>query len=415
VNPALIGTMMIVVALALIWFAYEVANGIPGVPYHVVDARFTNVAGLRVGDDVRVDSVRIGQVQSIGYRDGAALVALQLPPGYKVYKDASATIGARNDLGTDFLELSPGTPSAGLLTSNVIPTTRTKAIVVLSQLQDIFTPQVRSALGQLVRTVGAGTAGQGPNLGAFLQSAPANLADLATISKVLAAPSTGLPGLLAAGATLGRRFDGTQAQLAALVQDLGTTLRSLDTDSGQPLSQLLQAAPGALRAARPALMQLSDVAQTTTAAVTDLRPGLAALGRATPDLRSVLRNAVSPLDRLPSVAGQAVPAVSSLTSTSNRLQPVAPLIDQAIVRAAVPVAYLAPYAPAVSQWFTYARSATNEGDANGHWLRFIPVVGVDTVAGVVPLTDPLTCRDPFPAPGQVAAQHGNLALLGGCK
>lgn len=415
VNPALIGTMMVVVALALIWFAYEVANGIPGVPYHVVDARFANVAGLRVGDDVRVDSVRIGQVQSIGYRDGDAVVALQLPPGYKVYKDASATIGARNDLGTDFLELSPGKPSAGLLTSNVIPVAHTKPIVVLSQLQDIFTPQVRSALGQLVRTLGAGTGGQGANLEAFLQSAPTNLADLGAISQVLAAPSTRLPGLLAAGATLGRRFDGTQAQLAGLVEDLATTLRSLDTDSGQPLSQLLQAAPGALRAARPALTQLSNVAQTTTAAVTDLRPGLAALGRATPDLRSVLRNAVPPLDQLPSVAGQAVPAVSSLTSTSNRLQPVAPLIDQAIVRAAVPVAYLAPYAPAVSEWFTYARSATNEGDANGHWLRFIPVVGVDTVAGVVPLTDPLTCRDPFPAPGQVAAQHGNLALLGGCK
>ena len=415
VNPALIGACMLVVTLALVWFAYEVANGIPGVPYHVVDARFTSVAGLRVGDDVRVDSVRVGQVQSIGYHDGAAVVAMQLPPGYKVYRDASAAIGARNDLGTDFVELAPGKPGTGMLTGNVISTAHTTTVVTLSQLQNIFKPPVAAALGQLLRTLGAGTGGHGSDLSAFLQSAPTNLADLSTISRILASPTTQLPALLAAGAALGSRFDGTQQQLTALVKNLSTTVHTLDTANGQPLSQLLDAAPGALRAARPALEQLSGVAATTAAAVASLRPGLAALGQSTPGLRAVLRSGVAPLDQVPAVAGAANPAVSSLTSTSTRLQPVAPLVRQAIVRAAVPVAYLAPYAPAVSLWFTYARSATNEGDANGHWLRFIPVLGYDTVAGVLPLTDPLTCRNPFPAPGQVATQHGNLAILGGCR
>jgi phospholipid/cholesterol/gamma-HCH transport system substrate-binding protein len=413
-SPAVIGAVTVVVFLALIWFAFEVANGIPGVPYHTVAARFTNVAGLKVGNDVRVDSVRIGQVSAIGYRRGDAVVSLQLPPGYKVYRDASAAIGARNALGNDFLELAPGKPSTGLLTDNLIPVSRTTTVVTLDQLQNVFKPATAAATGQLVRTLGAGTAGHGSDISAFLQSAPTSLSSLATISRVLASPATRLPALLAAGTVLAQRFDGTQKQLAGLVAHLSATLGALDTGGGQPLSQLLSAAPAALATAQPALQELAGAAGTTATAVAVLRPGLAALGRSTPDLQATLRSGVPPLDQVPGVASAAGPAVGSLTMLSGRLQPVAPMVRQALVDAAVPVGTLAPYAPAIASWFTYARSATNEGDANGHWLRFIPVVGVDSVAGVLPVTDPLTCRNPFPAPGVVATQRGNLALLGGC-
>lgn len=415
VNPAVIGAIMVVTFLALVWFAYEVGNGIPGVPYHVVDARFTNVAGLRVGDDVRVDSVRVGQVSSIGYRHGSAVVAMQLPPGYKVYRDASAAIGARNALGNDFVELAPGTASTGMLTSNQIAVTHTSTLVTLDQLQNVFKPAAAAALGQLLRTTGAGFAGHGADISALLQHAPTDLADLSTISKVLAAPSTQLPALLAAGTVLASRFDGTQQQLAGLLTHLSSTLAALDTGHGQPLSDVLASAPATLAAARPALVQLAATAGTAAVAVGELRPGLGALGRSTPSLQAVLRDALNPLQQVPGVATAAVPAVGSLTTLSNRAQPVAPLVRQAIVKAAVPVSVLAPYAPAVSSWFTYARSATNEGDANGHWLRFIPVFGADTVAGMAPVTNPLTCRNPFPAPGQVSNQRGNLAVLGMCR
>ena len=80
VPRSVVGALAIAVFLGLIWFGYEVANGIPGVPYHNVTAQFADVAGLRTGNGVRVDSVRVGQVSAIGYRDHHATVTMQLPP-----------------------------------------------------------------------------------------------------------------------------------------------------------------------------------------------------------------------------------------------------------------------------------------------------------------------------------------------
>lgn len=415
VPRSVVGALAIAVFLGLIWFGYEVANGIPGVPYHNVTAQFADVAGLRTGNGVRVDSVRVGQVSAIGYRDHHATVTIQLPPGYKVYRDATAGIGARNALGVDFVELDPGHPSSGLLTSNVIPVQRTTGLVTYDRVIDIFRPPTAAALGQLLRTLGGGFGGHGADLQALLQHAPTDLADLSTISRALADPSTGLPQLLSSAELLASRFQGMYPQISSLIANLHATLAAVGTHGGTALSQTLSQAPATLAAARPALDALAAAAGTAAQAVGTLRPGLAALGQATPTLEQVLLQSLGPLHQLVPVATQAVPGVQALTTTARRAQPAAPLVRRAITSAAVPVAYLAPYAQEVSTWFTYARSATNQGDANGHWLRFIPVVGADSIAGVLPTVDPLTCRNPFPAPGQAATQHGNLALLGGCR
>lgn len=415
VPRSVVGAVAIAIFLGLIWFGYEVANGIPGVPYHDVTAQFADVAGLRTGNGVRVDSVRVGQVAAIGYRRHHAVVTMQLPPGYKVYRDATAGIGARNALGVDFVELAPGHPGSGVLRSNVITVQHTTGLVTYDRVIDVFRPPTAAALGQLLRTLGAGFGGHGADMQALLQHAPSDLADLSTISRTLANPSTGLPQLLSSAELLASRFDGIDPQLASLVAHLRATLAAVDVHGGAPLAQTLSQAPATLAAARPALDALAGAAGAAAQAIGTLRPGLAALGQATPTLQQVLQQSLAPLRQVPPVAGQAVPAVQALTTTARRAQPAAPLARSAITSAAVPVAYLAPYAGAISTWFTYARSATNQGDANGHWLRFIPVIGADSIAGVLPTVDPLTCRNPFPAPGQAAAQHGNLAVLGGCR
>jgi phospholipid/cholesterol/gamma-HCH transport system substrate-binding protein len=414
VNPTLVGTIAVFVFLALVWFGYEVANGIPGVPYHDVRAEFRDVSDLRVGNGVRVDSVRVGQVSAIGYHDGLAVVTLQLPPGYKVYRNARARIYARNALGVDFVELNPGSPGTGPLASNVITVSHTRGLVTYDRIVDIFRPKTAAALGEVVRSLGAGVGGHGPDLSALLEHAPGDLADLSTIGQTLSAPATDLPGFLASTELLASRFQGLYPELSGLVEHLAMTLQAVNAGQDDPLRTVLDQAPATLAAARPALAQLGATAASASQTIGILRPGLSALGTATPPLESVLSKAIRPLQQLVPVSVLAVPAVRGLTTTARRLQGDSPLLADGVEQAAVPLQVLAPYAPAISSWFTYARSATNEGDANGNWLRFIPVLGLDNVAGVLPIEDPLTCRNPFPAPGQVASQHGNLAILGGC-
>jgi phospholipid/cholesterol/gamma-HCH transport system substrate-binding protein len=150
---------------------------------------------------------------------------------------------------------------------------------------------------------------------------------------------------------------------------------------------------------RNGLAGLQAPLEHATVALGDLGPGLDALGQATPNLRGFLREAVSPLNKVPGVAGQAVTPIKSLTGLIADARPLAPAITDALTRASTPLAILGPYAPEMSLFFTYVTSSLQDGDAAGHWLRFYPVVDTQSADGLLPITDPASPSDPYPLPG----------------
>jgi phospholipid/cholesterol/gamma-HCH transport system substrate-binding protein len=133
-----------------------------------------------------------------------------------------------------------------------------------------------------------------------------------------------------------------------------------------------------------------------------LRPGAKALGQATPDLRGLLRDAVPPLDKVPSVANAAGPPVQDLADLLADARPLAPAVREALGLASTPLGIIAPYSAEVSRFFTYMTSALSGGTPSAHQLRVYPVIGTQTLDGVLPVRDPLMTSDPYPAPGQAA-------------
>jgi phospholipid/cholesterol/gamma-HCH transport system substrate-binding protein len=77
--------------------------------YRVV-ARFSSVAGLRVGADVEIAGVPVGKVASIELAkdSAAALVVLRLRPDLRLAEDSIAAIKTSGLIGDKYVNLSPG-------------------------------------------------------------------------------------------------------------------------------------------------------------------------------------------------------------------------------------------------------------------------------------------------------------------
>jgi phospholipid/cholesterol/gamma-HCH transport system substrate-binding protein len=407
----LLGVAVLLGMVGAYVFAYNAQNGMPWRDYNFVTVAFEETNGLRRGGDVRIDGVRVGQVRDTFYEDGEARARLQLPGDLAVYNDATAEVRNRSALGQKLVELDPGTPEAGEL-EGVLPLEQTAASIELDEVLDALDPETRDALQTTLRSTGQGLAGRQEDLQAVLSNAPDLLDDLGTTAQVLVDPETDLPGLLQQADLLASRFSGREDELERLVAQLDTTVAALATEGGGPLADTLDLAPDTLSEVRPVLDQLVPVLADADLAVAQLRPGLEALGAATPDLRGTLREALEPLDRLTAVSPDAVVAVDALGALVVDARPLAPAVRRALGSGQAPLAALAPYAPEVALWFTYAQSATDDGDQNGNWLRIIPVLGLDNISGVLPIPNPLTNRTAYPAPGQSGGERAVLDNLG---
>jgi phospholipid/cholesterol/gamma-HCH transport system substrate-binding protein len=413
-----IGLAVVILFVASVIFAFSAQYGIPGATVTMVRASFDDVGALRRGDDVRIASARVGTVDDIEYSEALGAVAvLKLDGERPIYRNSSAataSVGARSALGQKFVDLDPGTPDAGLLGADeVIPKRVTRGAQEVSDLFNVFDPVTRTALGSTLRELGGGLAGRSEDLADAFRTAPDLLPDLGTVSRSLSAEDgTDLVGLLQSAETLAGRFAGREQEIASLMTNLSTTLDAVAVDGAAPFEQTLQQAPGTLRDVRGALDTLNGPLADTRLAVTDLRPGAEALGAATPDVRGVLREAVTPLDRVPGVSDVAEPAVVDLTGLMSDARPLTPRLVQTLRDAAPLLADVAPFSPEISHFFTNATSALSGGDAAGHWLRFFPIVSAETASGILPVEDPTVARNGDPEPGELETDRKPLPLLG---
>lgn len=406
-----IGSLTLLGAAAVTSFALTAQNGmpdyVPGVSRSSVEAQFEDVGALRPGDDVRIANVRSGFVDSIELADGEPVVTMKLDDGREVYKNATVSIGARSALGQKYVELDPGTPDAGEL-NGALPVQQTSGSVELDAVLDTFDPTTREATGSALREIGGGLSGRGKDLNDGLDGLDGNVNDLAVISRSLATDDgADLAQLLRTGDVLASSLKGQRGQLATLTENTGLALQALAVDDGARLAEILEQSPGTLRAVRGALESLDGPLADTEGAVRALRPGAEALAAALPDTRGLLRDAVAPLQKVPGVADDADVAVESLTPLLVDARPVVQQLGTAVTRAEAPLTTLAPYSPEALLFFSNASSAMSQRDGAGGWLRFYPVVNAENVVGNLPIRNPLLRRQPYPAPGEAPRHRTN--------
>lgn len=107
----LIGLIVVAVAGAFFWFALATGGEASMAPdAREVGARFSSVAGIERGADVRVAGVKVGVVREIRLdrETNEAQTVLAIDPGIEIFEDAVARIQSESLLGGSYVSLDPG-------------------------------------------------------------------------------------------------------------------------------------------------------------------------------------------------------------------------------------------------------------------------------------------------------------------
>lgn len=128
VRGPLIGlSLFMAIAIAVTWMVYATLRRDVAGPTTPYAAMFTDVYGLRIGDDVRMAGVRVGRVENIELAGKLAKVSFIVENDQHLYGNTVASVTYQNIIGQRYLGLSLGeTGSRGMLSAgSVIPVQQT--------------------------------------------------------------------------------------------------------------------------------------------------------------------------------------------------------------------------------------------------------------------------------------------------
>lgn len=270
----------------------------------VVWATFDEAKGLaRVDRDVRVAGVNVGEIgRVVRVGDDAKLELKLTPEAGTVYADATVSLRPHTAFeGDAFVDLDPGTPSAGKLGDRVIPKSRTTVYVALDEsLRGLDAPRREAVQDITEENAKLATPGAEKALGETLSEAPETLKAAVPAARAAQGPTgdelrSTVRNLSLGAPALGSRAD----EIAASLTHAERTLAAVDTDNGQTLDALLVALPGAIDELRANSSTLVDITRRLNRLTAVAGP---VLDEATPlleDVGPLLRRSVPVLQAAP--------------------------------------------------------------------------------------------------------------------
>lgn len=204
------------------------------------NATFTDVLGLREGDDVRMAGVRVGKIEKIELDDkNNAKVSFIVQRDQSLYNNTKALVRYQNLIGQRYLALAPGKggDTSQLRNKGAIPIDRTEPSFDISGLLNGFQPlfQVLSPeqVNNLSETFIQALQGDGVSLSAFITQAASLATDFQRRDAILADVITNLSGVMSGLAKRGDELETLVAQTRALIGGLYDQGQSLQTSTVQ--------------------------------------------------------------------------------------------------------------------------------------------------------------------------------------
>lgn len=265
---ALIGlSLFMVVALTLTWLVYvTLRRDVAGTttPYVAV---FTDVFGLREGDDVRMAGVRVGRVESIDLDGKHAKVSFVVQSDQQLLGTTVASVTYQNIVGQRYLGLSLGSMGEPepLPPGGVIPVEQTDPSFDVGRLLNGYEPlfsvldprhadnltkgviqslqgdqgSITALVDQTAQLTDA-FAGQDEELGGVIT-------DLNLVVANLARHNDDLDHIVGQAQSVVSTFDARRPQLVDSMGSMANVVRQLSTISDEvypPLNELVQRQPG---------------------------------------------------------------------------------------------------------------------------------------------------------------------------
>jgi phospholipid/cholesterol/gamma-HCH transport system substrate-binding protein len=364
-----------------------------GQSYYEVDADFSEASAVTAGQGqaVTIAGVPIGQIGGVTLRNGVAVVRMDIEKRYApIYRNATVLLRPRTPLKDMYLELDPGTRSAGRMPAGgTIPTSQTTPDVDVSQILSSLDTDSRNYLLMLL-AAGAGalkdhgsassSARPSPDAVSSLQETLKRFAPLdrstRRFASLLARRQASLRRAVHSLDLVAGSLGGVDHQLASLIDASDTNFRAIAANDNQ-LRQTLREFPGTLRVTRTSLASVRSFAAASGTTLRALQPFARHLAPALEASRPLFRSTTSVL------ASELEPFTVKLQPLARTLRPAAGSLKAATPKLTSAVGVLntlfneLAYAPKGNHsylfyggWLAHiADSLVSSGDANGSLVQ----------------------------------------------
>ena len=225
------GAFALAAVLLLVVLLNTMSHGLAG-DTRSFSAEFSDVSGLRVGDDVRVAGVRVGRVQSIEVTDEGAEVGFELEEDQALLDSTRMVMRYQNLLGQRYLALvQSGDRGAELDAGATVPLDRTDPGFDLTELLNGFRPlfevlqpaDVNRLASSLVRVL----QGEGGTVEQLLQQTTELTTYVASRDAVIGEVLTNLTPVLEHLQGRGTEIESTVVELRRLMDGLAADRKAI--------------------------------------------------------------------------------------------------------------------------------------------------------------------------------------------
>lgn len=395
-----VGAAVLVVAVIVVWLGFSKDVPLLNEPYEI-KAAFRDTSGINKGSPVRIAGKDIGKVSGVeptspGAQSATVTLAIAEDDARPIHDDASAKIRPRIFLeGNFFVDLSPGSPSAGEMDDDdTIPVERTSNPVQFDQVLAALKSDTRNDLRQVFAEVGiAQDNGGAKAFNDSLRYQPDAYKFTAIVTEALLGKAPGdLGDWIRDQGIVSQALEADPAQLRALVVDFNTTAGAL-ADREAALRASVAELPQTLRAAIPTLDSLNRALPDVRRFAIAARPGVRSLGPTVDSLLPLvkqLRGLVQPAElqglakdlrgstpALARVAKNSVPVLQKLRAfASCTAEQLVPFGNDKLVDAAFPSN--GPVYQEAAKFLPGLAGESRSFDANGQYFKVLGTGGLET-------------------------------------
>jgi phospholipid/cholesterol/gamma-HCH transport system substrate-binding protein len=236
VNPAVVGLIAAVIMFGLLFFAFGKVSLFT--PTLDVKAQVATGDTLAPNADVAVAGVKVGTVKSIEKGDPGALIDMSVDSReVSVYQNASIKIRPHGVFGPKFVELDPGSTSAGSFADGgTIPIANTRISVDFEQVLNSLNPDTRVSLQTFFQEFGTAADKRGGDFGQFLDSLGTVETQLTPVLQVIDNRSANVGRLFESNATMSETF--ANSPFDQIISKNGDAFGKLDA-TNQPLTGVI--------------------------------------------------------------------------------------------------------------------------------------------------------------------------------
>jgi ABC-type transporter Mla subunit MlaD len=386
-NPVLVGVATTLVIVVAVFLAYNANAGLPWVPSYRLKLEVPSAANLVKGNEARIGGLRVGvidEITPVRRPDGTYASVLNLKLETRVRPlpvDSKIIIRPRSALGLKYIQITEGSSSRGFEDGATIPLANyaKRRPVDIDEFYSMFSEKTREAAQENLRGYGAAFAGRGESINrAIVAFKPLTL----NAARVL--------GNITERDTRFERFFKEQGDAAGIVAPVAAIQAalfvSLDrtftafADVARPyIEQSITKGPSGLDTATEVFPRVRPFFTNAAQFFTELQPGFRALRASHRDLADAFVTGKTTVRRSAGLNRRLTGFLRALDRLAR--DPIVPIALRDLVetiKALDPtLQYLTPAQTVCNYVGLFMRNASfllSEGDANGTWLRFVPIV-----------------------------------------